>query len=140
MATTAIAAKAAIRDIAGQSAGLAAFKTTWGFPTREPTKKWLMLGEIKWQNSDWATNKSRQETYRIGFSVNVQIMGGDGETCERAAAAAFAEFEDSIKANPQIGVPGIVYTNFHPQRLFSFPADDYYEGQFDGEIEIHARI
>ncbi len=140
MATTALAAKAAIRDIAVNTAGLSSYKVTWGYPTREPTKKWLFLGDTKWSQAEWDTNVSRRETYRIHFSLNLQVMAGDGETCETLVIAAMKELEDAIKAKPQLGVPGVIWTNFHPSRLFSFPADDYYEGQMDGEIEVHARI
>lgn len=140
MPTTAIAAKAALKTIAESSASLSSYKVTWAYPTKAAPKRWLMLGEVKWSDSSWATNKSRQESYKIAFTINVQITAGDGEAAERAAIDAATDFENAVKATPNLGVAGVTYTDFQHNRLFSFPTDEYFEGQLDGEIEIHARI
>ncbi len=112
MSSIALDAKANLIALAEAAASLSSYQKTWGYPTREPSKKWLLVGGIKWSDEDWATNRSREESFEIAMTFNVQVAAGNGQSAEEAVMASAADLEDALKADPRLGIPAIIYIKF----------------------------
>ena len=112
----------------------------WGVPIREPQRTWVMVGDAEWQNDEWSTNRTREETIRFSIIVETQELSGTAQTTETKVAALGGAIEDWIKANPGFGIGGMVTSNFTPGRLLSWPADQMYAAQMHGELVIKAQF
>ncbi len=140
MSTNAFETKAAIRDLIKGRPELSGYQVTWGFPTRNPERRWVFVGEVTWNDSDWATLKSRQEVFEISVVLNCQMSGGSAEEVERELQTMAAGIEDAMKANPSLGIHSVVATDFIPKKLQSFPTDQAYEGQLETAVRVKARL
>lgn len=139
MASNALAVKDAFRRMCEEDADLNT-QTTWGFPIGEPQRRWVMLGEIRWDASDWATNRSKQEVFGIQVTINCQIRGGNAEEAERECYRMIEHIENKMKADPRMGIGAVAWTSFVPRSLTSFPSDAYFEGQLEAELVVTARL
>ncbi|MDT0472782.1 hypothetical protein RM863_11660 [Streptomyces sp. DSM 41014] len=140
MSTNAFEVKAAIRDLIKGRPELAGYQVTWGFPTKNPERRWVFVGEVTWSESDWATLKSRQESFEISVVLNCQISGATAEQVETELQRMGAGVEDALKANPSLGIHSVVASDFVPKKLVSFPTDQAYEGQLETGVRVKARL
>jgi hypothetical protein len=139
MANSAIQVKAAFKSRVDAIPSLAQVQRTWTYPTREPERRWVMIGGISWDSSEWATNRSREETFRIAVAVNLQMTAATAEEAETAAAALMADIEDILDSAPKI-IPSVVTAGFMPKSLLSIPSTEAIEAQFEGEAVFTARF
>jgi hypothetical protein len=140
MSTNAFAVKGALRDMIRALPALAGYQVTWGYPTRNPERRWVFVGEVMWPDSRWVTNRSREENFEISVIVNAQISGATSEEVEAELQRMAAGIEDGMKASPNLGIPSVVVTDFVPKKLQSFPSDQVYEGQFEAVVRVKARL
>jgi hypothetical protein len=140
MSTNAFAVKGALRDMIRALPALAGYQVTWGYPTRNPERRWVFVGEVMWPDSQWVTNRSREENFEISVIVNAQISGATSEEVEAELQRMAAGIEDGMKASPNLGIPSVVVTDFVPKKLQSFPSDQVYEGQFEAVVRVKARL
>lgn len=113
-------------------------QVTYGFPTRSPERRWAVVGDIRWDSAEWATNRSRNEDFAVLVVFSVQMLGGTSEETEVYATQLAAEFEDRLRANPSID--GLCITSgFTPRSLRSWPIDQGYECQFETEVQATCR-
>ncbi|WP_200209112.1 hypothetical protein [Micromonospora coerulea] len=140
MSTKAVAVKTALKGLLDGMAitTLDNVQVTYGFPTRSPERKWAVVGEVRWDTADWATNRSRTETFAVSVIFSVQTAGGTSAECEAYAIQLAAEFESLVSADPSIGGRCITST-FTPKSLKSWPIDGAYESQFETEVRASAR-
>lgn len=140
MSTNAFAAKAALRDMIKALPALAGYQVTWGYPARNPERRWVFVGEVHWPESQWATNRSREEVFEVSVIVNCQLSGATSEEVEGELQRMAAGIEDGMKAVPNLGIPSVIVTDFVPRKLSSFPSDQVYEGQFEATVRVKARL
>lgn len=140
MATNAFEAKANLRDMLKAQPELAKYQVTWGYPSRAPERRWIFVGEVTWKESEWATNRSREEQFFIALVVNCQLTGGTSEEVERELQTMASGIENALKANPSLGIASAVTSDFIPQKLSSYPSDSVYEGQLECQIRVKARL
>ena len=140
MATNAYAAKAALRDLIKARPELAGYQITWGYPTRTPERRWIFVGEVHWEENQWINNRTREEVFTISTVINCQLSGGTSEEVELELQRMAEGIEDALKANPTLGIQGIVYSDFAPNKLTSFPSDQAYEGQLEAVLRVKARL
>lgn len=140
MGTTAIEAKAAFKAIVDALPDFADLQRTWGFPSRDPEKRWVYFGNIVWESSDWHTNRGRQEKYGIDFAINIQMARSSSEECERECIRLLELVEEAVKADPRLG--GIVVdTSVVPEDLKSWPgASGSIEAQVGARLDVTARL
>lgn len=113
-------------------------QVTYGFPTRAPERRWVWIGDVRWNSDEWATNRARSEEFGVAVSFSVQLAGGTAEESEKFVFALAHEFEDALRADP--GLSGLcVTTSFQPRSLRSWPIDQAYEAQFDCEVTALCR-
>ena len=123
MSTNAFAVKGALRDMVKGLPALAGYQVTWGFPTRNPERRWVFVGEVQWPDSHWVTNRSREEVFEISLVVNCQLSGATSEEVESELQRMAAGIEDGMKATPNLGIQSVVTSDFVPKKLASFPSD-----------------
>jgi hypothetical protein len=140
MSTNAFAVKAALRDMIRALPALAGYQVTWGYPTRNPERRWVFVGEVSWPDSQWVTNRAREEVFEISVVVNAQISGATAEEVETELQKMAAGIEDGMKSNPSLGVHSVVTSDFIPKKVASFPSDQVYEGQLDSVVRVKARL
>jgi hypothetical protein len=140
MSTNAFAVKGALRDMIRALPALAGYQVTWGYPTRNPERRWVFVGEVQWPESQWATNRSREEVFEISVIVNAQISGATAEEVENELQAMAAGIENGMKATPNLGIQSVVTSDFVPKKLASFPSDQVYEGQLESVVRVKARL
>ncbi|WP_326827364.1 hypothetical protein [Streptomyces sp. NBC_01751] len=140
MSTNVFAVKAALRDMIKALPELAGYQVTWGYPTRSPERRWVFVGEVFWPEAMWATNRSREEVFEVAVIVNCQLSAGTAEEVELELQRMAAGIEDGMKANPSLGNPKVVTSDFVPKKLVSFPGDQVYEGQFESVVRVKARL
>jgi hypothetical protein len=140
MATTAFDTKKALHALIQGRPELAKYQVTYGFPARAPERRWVFVGEVTWEDSMWATNRSREETYQISCVFNCQISGATSLDVEEELRAMAAGVEEAVKASVNLGISDVYFTDFVPQKLVSFPSDQVYEGQFECSLRVKARL
>jgi hypothetical protein len=140
MATNAFEVKRALRDLIKAQPELSGYQVTYGYPTRAPERRWVFVGEVSWEDSVWATNRSREETFEVSCVLNCQLSAGTSEEVESELQRMAAGIENGCKANPSLGIAGVVYTDFVPKKLASFPSDQVYEGQLECALRVKARL
>ncbi|MGV9815465.1 hypothetical protein ACWDTQ_26585 [Streptomyces cellulosae] len=140
MSTNAFEVKSRLRDMIKALPALKGYQVTWGYPTRNPERRWVFVGEISWTESDWATLRSREEVFSISVVVNCQMSGGTAEEVERELQTMAAGIEDGLKADPTLGVQSVVFSDFVPQKVSSFPSDQVFEGQLESVVRVKARL
>lgn len=140
MATNALDVKAALRDLVKTQPELSGYQITWGYPTRGPERRWVFVGEVLWDDSQWATLRSREETFNVSVVINCQLSAGTSEEVEREVQRMAAGIENGLKANPSLGVSSVVTSDFVPKKLASFPTDGAYEGQLECVLRVKARF
>lgn len=139
MTTKALAVKQALHGILSGMPIVASdrVQVTYGFPTRSPDRRWAVVGEINWDGAQWATNRSRQEEFRVQVVFDAQIAGTaeDAESCVLAMADAFGA---ALAADPSLG--GLCVTSgYTPRVLKCWPIDGAYEAQFETEVRVTCR-
>ena len=140
MGTNAIEAKARFKTLIDDLPDFANIQRSWGFPNRDPEKRWLYVGNIEWDSSEWHTNRNRREVFMIRFGINVQMARASGEDVERECIRLMGVIEDAVKADPTLGGLAID-TNLVPDDLKSWPgASGAHEGQVDGALVVSARL
>jgi hypothetical protein len=100
----------------------------------------VFVGEVHWPDSQWVTNRSREEVFEVSVIVNCQLSGATSEEVEGELQRMAAGIEDGMKAVPNLGIPSVVVTDFVPRKLSSFPSDQVYEGQFEAVVRVKARL
>jgi hypothetical protein len=140
VSTNAFAAKAALRDMIKGLPALAKYQVTYGYPTRDPERRWVFVGEVDWPESQWVTNRSREEVFEISVILNAQISGATSEEVEGELQRMAEGIEDGMKANPSLGLQTVVSSDFVPKKVTSFPSDQVYEGQFESVVRVKARL
>jgi hypothetical protein len=140
MATKALAAKGALFDKLNGLSDLSDVQRTWGFPNREPRRKWCHVGEIRWESSEWMTHRSRQELFSITLVFSLQLLASSAEESETAVHDLADGAEDALKADPTLGLADVVTSDFVPRRLASWPTDDGYEAQMEIDVRFTARL
>lgn len=140
MSTNAFAVKGALRDMIKALPALAGYQVTWGYPARNPERRWVFVGEVQWPDSQWATNRSREEVFEVSVIVNCQLSGGTAEEVERELERMSAGIEDGLKASPNLGIQSVVTSDFVPKKLSSFPSDQVFEGQLESIVRVKARL
>ncbi|MFD3464801.1 hypothetical protein ACFWWM_00235 [Streptomyces sp. NPDC058682] len=119
---------------------LAGYQVTWGYPMRNPERRWVFVGEVQWPDSQWVTNRSREESFEISVVVNCQLSGATSEEVESELQRMAAGIEDGMKASPNLGIQSVVTSDFVPKKLCSFPSDQVHEGQFEAVVRVKARL
>ncbi|MBT2541945.1 hypothetical protein J7E99_14830 [Streptomyces sp. ISL-44] len=140
MSTNAFAFKGALRDMIKALPDLAGYQVTWGYPMRNPERRWVFVGEVQWPDSQWATNRSREEVFEISVVVNCQLSAATSEEVESELQRMAAGIENGMKASPNLGIQSVVTSDFIPKKLSSFPSDQVYEGQFEAVVRVKARL
>jgi hypothetical protein len=140
VSTNAFAFKGALRDMIKGLPALAGYQVTWGYPSKNPERRWVFVGEVQWPDSMWATNRSREESFEVSVIVNCQLSGATSEEVEGELQRMAAGIEDGMKASPNLGIQSVVTTDFVPKKLSSFPSDQVYEGQFEAVVRVKARL
>jgi hypothetical protein len=100
----------------------------------------VFVGEVLWDDSQWATLRSREETFNVSVVINCQLSAGTSEEVEREVQRMAAGIENGLKANPSLGVSSVVTSDFVPKKLASFPTDGAYEGQLECVLRVKARL
>ncbi|MDG4826022.1 hypothetical protein O7635_29585 [Asanoa sp. WMMD1127] len=115
-------------------------QVTYGFPMRAPEKKWIAVGEIRWESSEWATNRSRNEAFSVQVIFDVQMSGATAKEVEAYAVLMSRDFLAALMADPSLG--GLAITSgFQPRSMRAFPSDrDTYECQFETEVSVTCRV
>jgi hypothetical protein len=132
VSTKAVTVKTAIQGMLDATV-VAGTQVTYGLPTRAPERRWACVNDIRWSATEWATNRSRNETFSVSVIINVQVQGGIAATAEAAVIDIADAFEDALAANP--GLSGLcITTNFSPRALRAWPIDGAYEAQMDAEV------
>jgi len=140
VSTKARAVKLALKSLLDSMAIVSAdnVQVTYGFPTRSPERRWAVVGPVRWDAAEWATNRARNETFAISVVFSVQEFGMTSDEVEDYAIRLSAEFEEMLKADPSIG--GLCITSgFMPRALNSWPIDGGYECQFETEVTAVCR-
>lgn len=140
MSTNAFEVKAALRDMVKALPALKGYQVTWGYPSRNPERRWVFVGEIMWNDSEWTTLRRREEVFEVSVVVNCQMSGGSAEEVERELQDMAAGIEDGMKANPTLGIQSVVSSDFVPKKVTSFPSDRVYEGQLESVVRVKARL
>jgi hypothetical protein len=140
VSTNAFAFKGALRDMIKALPDLAGYQVTWGYPMRNPERRWVFVGEVQWPDSQWATNRSREEVFEISVVVNCQLSAATSEEVESELQHMAAGIENGMKASPNLGIQSVVTSDFIPKKLSSFPSDQVYEGQFEAVVRVKARL
>lgn len=141
--TKALAVKQAIKDHLDRMAivPVEQVQVTYGLPMRSPDKKWAVAGNITWDSTEWATNRSRNEAFSVQVIFCVQVAADKNapQEAESFAIAMAAEFEQLVSADPAFG--GLCITSvFTPRQLKSWPSDaTTFEAQFDTEVRATCR-
>ena len=113
---------------------------TYGVPKRFD-KRWCALGRVRWDSTEWATNRSREEVFTLEGLINIVQAAGDATSCEATALALGGAIEDAVKADPGLGNPRVVTSGFKPSNISSFPNDtEGYEAQYEWTISVTARL
>lgn len=136
----AMAVKAAIVDALPGLPALANIQIAWGLPPRDTEATWVLIGDITWDSDDWATNKSREEKFKISVICETQVTAATAKDVELAVMALSDAMEGYFKGNPGFQLGGVVTSNYTPGRCVSWPADQKYAAQVHGEISVTARL
>lgn len=111
----------------------------WGF-ARTPERTWVYCGEIQWSDSTWVTNRSRQEIFTIKVVVNVKRRRATPEDVEREVTRIASLIEAAVKVNPNLGDAAVVTSGWVPQKMDSWPSDEFAEAQFEADVSVTARF
>ena len=115
-------------------------RSEWGLPPSDTEATWVLLGDITWDSDVWATNRTREEVFKISVICETQVTAATARDVELAVMALSDAMEAVFKGSPGFGLPGIVTSNYTPGRCISWPADRKYAAQCHGEIGIKARF
>lgn len=113
--------------------------TDWGF-ARSPERTWVYCGEIEWESSQWVTNRSREEVFRAKVVFNVKRRRATPEDAEREVVRIAGLVESAVKATPNFGDGAVITSSFAPQRMDSWPADEFVEAQLEAHVRVVARF
>lgn len=136
----AMTVKAAIFAALPTLSPLVGIQIAWGLPPRDTEATWILIGDITWDSNDWATNRTREEKFKISVICETQVTAASAQDVELAVMVLSDAMEAVFKASPGFDLPGIVTSNYTPGRLVSWPADTKYAAQVHGEIGITARF
>lgn len=140
MSSNALAIKAHVYELIRSLPELEGVQVTYGVP-KSFDKRWVALGRVRWDSSEWATNRAREEVFSIEGLCSVVSTAGDASSVESAALAMGAAIEDAVKASPGFGNTHVVTSGFKPTNITSFPNDtEGYEAQYEWIISVTARL
>lgn len=140
MSTNAVAVKQSLKALIDALPSFGDVQRTYGVP-RTFDKRWCNVGRITWDSSEWATNRSREESFSIELLVSVVQSAGNAESVEVEASRLAGLIEDAVKAAPNFGNSKVVTSGFKPLRLNSFPNDpEGFEAQYECAISVTARL
>jgi hypothetical protein len=115
-------------------------QVTYGVP-RRIEKTWCALGRVRWDSSEWATNRGREETFTVEGLVSIIRTAGNAETTEADAVRLGSAIEAAVMSAPNFGNPRIVTSGFKPVSVSSFPNDaEGFEAQYEWTVSVTARI
>lgn len=108
--------------------------------SKSPERTWVYCGQITWESSEWVTNRSREEDFKVQLVINLKRRRSTPAAVEAECARIAGLIEAMVKANPNLGNASVITSGFEPKRLDAFPADDFVEGQYEAEIRAVARF
>jgi len=134
--------KKAIFDGLTASPNLQGVNVTYGLGGHgDPAPPYVLVGKITWQKDEWATNRTRQEDFKIDLLIEVRLLGADPYEAEQSAAAINAAVEDWFANSPGFGLGNLVTSNYSPGALISWPEDEtHYGAQVHAEVSVTARF
>jgi len=140
--TQALTVKAYVFNALEAEAGLQNTRVSYGLPGRaEPSPSSVIVGNVKWDKSEWKTNRGREETFRIDVLSEVQILGGSAMDAETEVAMLNGIVEDFFATSPTFGLGNLVISDYSPGALISWPMDEtHYAAQVHGELTVTARF
>lgn len=141
-ASNAIAVKTSVFNALAAATGLSAAKVTYGLPGRgDLSDTSVLVGHVKYDKSEWVTNRTREETFRIEVISEVHITAADAQSAELAVAALSDVVEDYFATSPTFNLPSLVITNYSPGEIVSGPLDqNKYAARVHGELTVTARF
>lgn len=141
-ASNGIAVKASIFNALAAASGLSAARVLYGVPPGgDPGDTSVVLGHIKYGESKWITNRSRQEVFTVEVITEVHVTAGDAQSSELACAALADVVEDYFATSPTFDLPSLVITDYSPGEVASGPMDqDKYAARVHGELTVTARF
>lgn len=140
MGSKALEVKRYIFDMLRADETLAAerFEVTWGWPAKGPPARWVNVGRVNWGETEWATNRNRNERFTVAVGFNVQMLAANAEEAEAFIRDAARTFEQTISNDQHLG--GLcISTILSPSVLDSQPLPEGYEAQFELEVSCQAR-
>ncbi len=141
MASSAFTVKKAVFDLLNDLPSLAKSKVTYGHPNGDPERRTAMVLSITWDRSEWKTNKSREEDYTIRVRFLAFVLAGTALDSETEMQLMTQEFEDAVKASPNLGgIWNIVTTSCAPSELDSAPGEGGWVTMMDYELRVVARV
>jgi hypothetical protein len=140
--TNAIAVKTSVFNALQGFSGLSGARVSYGLPGRgDPSDTSVIVGHIKFDDSVWKTNRTREEKFRIDVLSEVQVLGGDAQSSELAVAALNSVIEDYFAGSPTFDMPSLVISDYSPGEIVSWPVDQTkYAAQVHGELTVTARF
>lgn len=115
------------------------FTPTWGFTTREPPRKWLYMGDLTWQGSEWATNRSREHNMTIPLILNAILARRSPEDCEAYLHDQLTALEAAFNADSTLRAAGVLSWALNPRQLGTQPHPDGVEAQAVFELRVTYR-
>lgn len=140
MDSKALEAKRFIYDLLRNDSTLGAekFDVSWSWPAGGPPGRWVMVGRIQWQDTEWATNRSRTERFTVSVLFNVMLLAANAEEAETYVRDMARAFETALSADPGMGGL-LISSTVRPGALDSQPMPEGFEAQFELEVECQAR-
>lgn len=107
---------------------------------KSPGATWVYLGKVTWGSTDWATTRSREETFSIAVVINAKRRRKTPAEMESLGMDLLKEIETGLMLDPTLGVASVVTSSLKPLNLDSWPSDETTEVQVEAEVEFTARI
>lgn len=141
-ATNALAVKTSVFNALAALPGLSTARVSYGLPGRgDPSDTSVIVGHIKYDKSEWKTNRTREETFKIDVLSEVQVLGANAQDTELAVAALNDVIEDYFASSPTFDLPSLVISDYSPGEIVSWPMDQTkYAAQVHGELTVTARF
>lgn len=142
MATKALEIKRRLKVICEELPAVIAAKAqvSHGHPNGDPERRSVQILKVEWEESQWKTNRSREERLACNVRFLAYVLGGTALDAEEAAIALSDGFEDYIKNNPTLGITGVLNSDCVPREFDSAPATDGWVAGIDYEVRVTARI
>jgi len=133
-----VAVKAYMIELIRALPELAGFQVTWSHPTSDPHRRWVMVGRVTWDSTEWRTTRQVEETFNLEVLVSLVRPGRTSEETETEAATAGRAIEAAVMADPSLG--GLVIaSSWSPDWIGSAPIPEGMEGQYAARLRVRAR-